>query len=109
MLFKPIIPFVEYMVFYDYIKNELCVNKEKVEMNCNGKCYLTKELAKTSDTQDNEKKRITIENNIVYYEETESDIDLPINFYIHKLKIPSNYSLNYSFLKIDYVFRPPTV
>src|SRR5690606_41102997 len=36
MLVKPIIPVVEYVVFYDYIKNELCVNKDKPELKCNG-------------------------------------------------------------------------
>ena len=39
MLLKPTIPFVEYAAFYDYIKNELCVNKDTPEMGCNGKCY----------------------------------------------------------------------
>ena len=32
MLFKPVIPVLEYIVFYDYFKNELCENKEKVEL-----------------------------------------------------------------------------
>ncbi len=39
-------PVVEYVVNYDYIVNVLCVNKDKPEMKCNGKCHLSKELAK---------------------------------------------------------------
>lgn len=49
MLVKPFWPVMDYMVNYDYIVNTLCENKDKPEMHCNGKCYLTKELAKASE------------------------------------------------------------
>lgn len=48
MLTKPLWPVVEYAMNYDYIVNELCENKDKPEMHCNGKCYLTKQLAEES-------------------------------------------------------------
>ncbi|MDN3725405.1 hypothetical protein QRD02_13535 [Aequorivita sp. SDUM287046] len=50
MLTKPLWPVVEYVVNYDYIVNVLCENKDKPEMQCNGKCHLTKELAKEAET-----------------------------------------------------------
>lgn len=46
MLSRPLWPIVEYMINYDYIVTRLCENKDKPEMQCNGKCYLTKQLAK---------------------------------------------------------------
>ncbi|SRX74533.1 hypothetical protein AEQU3_01512 [Aequorivita antarctica] len=46
MLTKPMWPVVDYVVNYDYIVNVLCENKDKPEMQCNGKCHLSKELAK---------------------------------------------------------------
>ena len=46
MLSRPLWPIVEYMINYDYIVTRLCENKDKPEMECNGKCYLTKQLAK---------------------------------------------------------------
>ncbi len=46
MLLKPILPVIEYAINYDYISKVLCVNKEKPKLQCNGKCHLTKELAK---------------------------------------------------------------
>ena len=46
MLVKPAIPFLEYIVNYDYIVKELCENKDKPELKCNGKCHLAKQLAK---------------------------------------------------------------
>lgn len=45
MLSRPLWPLVEYAVNYDYIVEKLCENKDKPEMECNGKCYLTKQLA----------------------------------------------------------------
>jgi hypothetical protein len=38
---------VYYQYNLDYIKKELCVNKDKPKMNCNGKCYLAKQIKKT--------------------------------------------------------------
>lgn len=46
VLAKPVWPVVDYVVNFDYIVNVLCENKDKPEMNCNGKCHLSKELAK---------------------------------------------------------------
>jgi len=46
-------PVVDYAINYDYIVNVLCENKDKPEMQCNGKCYLTKELAEEAGIDDN--------------------------------------------------------
>jgi len=111
MLFKPVIPVVEYVVFYDYIKNELCVNKDKPKLECNGKCHLKKELAKASDTSENGKdsKHFSVETSIVFYQEIEENFGLKPLFYLHKSKITSNYNLSYSHLETNSVFRPPIV
>lgn len=53
MLTKPLWPVLEYAVNYDYIVNTLCVNRDKPNSGCNGKCHLTDELAKQNDGQDN--------------------------------------------------------
>jgi len=49
MVFRPLIPLAEYAVNYTYIAEVLCINKARPELHCNGKCYLSKELAKNSD------------------------------------------------------------
>lgn len=38
-------PLVEYAVNYAYVSEVLCINKNKPESNCHGKCYLGKEIA----------------------------------------------------------------
>ena len=45
MFLKPIFPVLDYIINYDYIANELCENKAKPELKCNGKCHLVNELA----------------------------------------------------------------
>ncbi len=54
MLIKPLWPVAEYVINYDYISNILCENKDKPNLNCNGKCYLVKQLSKeNSNSNDN--------------------------------------------------------
>ena len=51
---RPIIPYVQYTVFQDYIAENLCVNKDIPNNCCQGKCYLEKEAKKASQTTDSE-------------------------------------------------------
>ena len=39
-MFRPAIYFAEYFANYDYIKEELCKNKDKPFLKCNGTCYV---------------------------------------------------------------------
>lgn len=43
-IIQPAIPVIEYFLNYEYIANELCENKDKPLMACNGKCYLEKQV-----------------------------------------------------------------
>ncbi len=45
---------VEFVLKYDKIVTEYCVNVERPELLCNGVCYLQKQVAKTVD-QDQDK------------------------------------------------------
>jgi len=111
MILKPIIPVVEYVVNYDYIVKELCVNKAKPEMKCNGKCHLMKELAKASDTDNpasQDKKGSHHESEILFLEKETSVVVFNFNSPIHK-EINANYSNLYSHQISIAVFHPPTV
>ena len=56
---QSVIPYFEYILNYQYIAKVLCVNKEKVKLNCNGKCHLKKQLSKTvSDSTTKNQNRI---------------------------------------------------
>lgn len=51
ILLKPALPVVDYFANYGYIVAELCLNRDKPELECNGKCYLKDQLAKSSETE----------------------------------------------------------
>lgn len=46
--------FFDYQINYTYISQVLCENKDKPELECNGKCHLMKEMADTSSEKDTE-------------------------------------------------------
>ena len=103
-MLRPIAPFVEYAINKDYIVEFLCINKEKPEMQCNGKCHLYKEVEKQQ-----EETPVSLEISLKEY---------PIGFVkILKLQpkkgITSNskenhsYSKNYNYLFSEVVFHPP--
>ena len=49
--------FVGYVAYFelniDYIVETYCVNKEKPQLQCNGKCHLVKQIASTTDKDGN--------------------------------------------------------
>ena len=112
LLLKPVFPVLEYFVNYDYIVKELCVNKAKPELHCNGKCHLAKELANASDTNDatnsSEKKVVAQQYEVVYFQEIET---ITFSFYNSVFTpLPQNsYTNNYYHLGIDTTFHPPTL
>ncbi len=109
MLLKPVLPVVDYIVNYEYISKVLCVNKAKPKLQCNGKCHLMKELAKTSESEtpiSSNKKIASHELEVLFCAEIKSFKITCLFFY--KKQIPNNnYSDFYSYLNSDSVFRPP--
>ncbi len=50
---RPVLPLVNYAVNYDYIVKNLCENRNNPQSTCKGKCYVSKELAKTEKQSNN--------------------------------------------------------
>jgi hypothetical protein len=111
LFLKPILPVLDYVINYDYIVKELCENKAKPELKCNGKCHLMKEMAKAaenekpinSDKKDNSKQEIEVlfyNNAYVFH--------LKISPRFSSEKINNLYTNHYDYLS-DYVFfHPPS-
>jgi hypothetical protein len=79
MLVKPLWPIMEYVNNYDYIANVLCKNKDKPQLQCNGKCYLAKLLEQKQKEEDKNpfgEQRSKAEVQHVVYFESMSQIDL---------------------------------
>lgn len=109
MLLKPVLPVVDYVVNYEYISTVLCENKAKPKMECNGKCHLMKELAKTSENEapiSSDKKIASQQFEVLFLEEIKSIKITPI-YLFEKQTANSNYSNLYFRLNSASVFRPP--
>ncbi|AZA78996.1 hypothetical protein EG347_16480 [Chryseobacterium sp. G0186] len=109
MVFRPLIPLVEYAVNYNYIVDTLCINKNKPEVHCNGKCYLSKELAKANDTNEStpfskvKNSGQKILDIYIHPEITAVDIIEKNSFFNFNFI----YKTDYSFLFLKHIFRPP--
>ncbi len=53
MLLKPAFPYIDYLVRKSYIITNFCINKDKPEMGCNGKCHLNEKLSEDNKAEDN--------------------------------------------------------
>jgi len=103
-LLKPVFPLADYLIRYDFISKELCVNKDKANSECNGKCFLKKGLADAASQTDERLPEKPKPQEILFFEET-----VPFVFY-HKPIAPEK-SLGehdlYSFAYSADAFHPP--
>ncbi len=102
---RPVLPLFEYIINQDYIAEFLCVNKENVELQCNGKCYLMQKMSAQNEEKKQQLPKIAMEEYPIGFVVFIS-VDLP------KEKIEHNnsfvrYCNNYSFIYSDNNFRPP--
>ena len=111
ILARPAIPFLEYIVNYDYIVKELCENKEKPVLKCNGKCHLMKELAKTveddKNTSSDKKQNVKQEIEVLFYQDFKS-LSCSNSYVFTNNKINSVYQNLYALTAIQSTFHPPT-
>ena len=103
---RPVLPLMEYVIYEDYIAEFLCINKDKVELQCNGKCYLMQMLQEQNEDKKQNLPKIALE-------------EYPIGFVTLQSIVPpkKTHSLNkglfiyhnpYSFLYTSESFHPPS-
>ena len=70
ILVKPAVPVIDFVVNYGYIIAELCINRDQPELECNGTCYLQKELAQASqwDLPISQDRKIPLPANELFFE-----------------------------------------
>lgn len=109
ILAKPVIPVLDYIINYDYITKELCENRAKPQMHCNGKCHLMKELAKAAEDEKPASQKKSQHQEIeVLFCETVIDFNFSTNTTIVFSKNVTGYSNLYSRLNTTSVFHPPS-
>lgn len=58
---RPVMPLFEYIIEHDYIAEFLCINTDKPELDCYGKCYLMQQLAEQNEEKRQNLPRIAME------------------------------------------------
>jgi len=109
-LVQPVLPVLEYLINYDYIVNELCENRDKPILTCNGKCYLGDQVEKQLDRGPDQQKPIPpkfdTEKFVTLKTSCKNDL-----FIIEKSIVSRPVSGNFlkEGLYIDSLLRPPIV
>ena len=92
-----------YWLAQDYITEKFCVNKDKPELQCNGKCHMKDMVAENSEKES--KKMSHVENILlVFYTELYVDLPAPLRLQTFTLKLGDVYLSDAYF---DRTFQPP--
>lgn len=106
---RPLVPIIEYHANYNYIATVLCENKDKPYLECNGKCYLEKQLKEVN--HDNHEHKSTVPQ-INFDDYPVSPLD-QLSYQLKDFKeLNSEKSYFVNFTSQDFfksVFKPPQV
>jgi hypothetical protein len=58
VLSRPLLPYFEFLVNKDFIAAVLCINRENPQVECGGKCHLTKQLQKAGKEDTEQQKPV---------------------------------------------------
>jgi len=92
-----------YWLTQDYIIKKFCINKDKPELQCNGKCHMKDMVAENSEK---ESKTMSHVENILPVFYTELCVDLPAPLLLHTItsKLVDVYLSDTCY---DRIFQPP--
>jgi len=110
MLVRPLWPIAEYVLNYDYIVNVLCENKDRPELQCDGKCYLSQMLAKESEQYQNnpfDKEQSKVEIQHLVFFESLVELDLNLDFLTEKKQHIYSFQNLISIFFITDLSQPP--
>ena len=111
ILIKPVIPVLDYVLNYEYISTQLCVNRDKPQLQCNGKCYLMQALAEqaTQDKDANKKSTLKLDERTLLFHQEYVLSWRPLTMTLPWQRPVDTYCLNYRFLYSSEQYRPPIV
>jgi hypothetical protein len=103
----PVTTIIHFYTFQEQIIEAHCVNKAKPELNCNGHCYLKKELQVSTVNIDTEQKEMSLSFNVFWANAFSSTKPIVIStcFYNKRQFIP--YSNFYHFSRVEHLLDPP--
>lgn len=97
-----------YQLNIEYITEVYCVNKEKIELACNGKCHLAKQLQLETKSQEKDNAfKITSEVFSLVFFENLSNFTINTNLPLLDKRVKHLYNQSYSYSFNYKCFRPP--
>lgn len=98
--------FLNYNLNKTYITEQLCINKAKPQMHCEGKCHLRKQLQKDEEEQKKEPRDLKEYSQVIYFfENVGSALKLPAGV---KTIFAPEMKFIYSSSPLN-IFHPPTI
>ncbi|GAA3522814.1 hypothetical protein GCM10022393_41850 [Aquimarina addita] len=100
-------PFLYFQLNVDYIIENYCINKERPQLQCNGKCYLMNQLSEQNPLGETDGTiRISESFFPLYFQDTTVDTSISLLNNTSGI-VQSSYSYLYSFLYSGEIDPPP--
>ncbi|MCK5908299.1 MAG: hypothetical protein KAG37_11930 [Flavobacteriales bacterium] len=99
-------PVFNYIANYEYISQELCENKDKPELECNGKCYLIKQTRALQEEQEEKEAVISEVLNLQYTTSDSFSYELLSFIDVERINIFPYSEKEYSVIS-DLITPPP--
>lgn len=106
LLLHPVMPYIEYFTFKDFIAKNLCIEKDVPNSCCKGKCYL-EERIKESNENPTKKDHLPFKVKtevLQYYNITDELLSIAV---AENKTFVSFQSIGYKYLCVSNVFHPP--
>jgi hypothetical protein len=106
--FSRVFVYAGFQANQSYIAKELCENKSRPWMHCNGRCYLMKKLKEATEKEKRQQEKENL-NRVVtsFFEEPfQMVFSAPLILPVHKPNF-SNYRYRHTSSYIETIFRPP--
>lgn len=104
---KPIFPVLDFMINYDAIQ-EICINKDRPELECNGTCHLKTELAKAAQEENpfSAKKTFQLQSEVLFFTNYEWE-SLVVITPPYSQRVIEYYDAKYSYIPSFDLSKPP--
>lgn len=101
--------YLDFEIRRDYIVKNLCINRNRPQMHCNGKCYLAKKMAALEEQEKRQAERDYISQILDHVLDYQNQVAIPpqISYKVHSLLSFNYVSPPFARVPLDDVFHPP--
>ena len=105
-IFGVLWPYLEYATNKEYIAKVLCINQDKKELNCEGKCFLAERIKTGQEQKD---KDTSLNNEEVKLYCFQAEPQLPLNSFKPNSIFPQNNKTIHFQTYYSGIFHPPQI